>query len=1053
MSDFNGAVRLSGCDGLSRARLRLRIIRLRIALRRARRSHRSQRLTRSSALSLVALFVTGAGVALGCGWMGTEHSVRFNAWRSERAFGRLPPLPFDARTKSKADNSDDDEQGYESRRDSEKRETVAVSKVWDDATAAVDAGDFSRARKLLRDYVERTSSRGCGGWGQPTDCQERRKSASDQLDALEALDRGSTEARVKSYLAARRAFDKWIADTEHRDERSYWNQSSNDEAARLRAEKDAARAAGMKNWERDVEANLSALVSDKNLSDNAAYLRAVGVYRAGQAGDAAASFESVAARFPRSEKREAALHTAGLLSLKASSSYTGEHATAEEACRECRDEGWEKAFALFSRSLRDYPRGRYSADARGWLAYLHLRVGETAEGLAEYYRMLADEADEEAREEALRSLALSHDDATEEDIARVEALIEGEPRVALTYVYHNIYNHALTDRLDIEVSEEANPYLWCKEKDGDSNCSSKYYDWQRQEENRRTQSAESKALARVAAFATRLMRRYPNAQVGGGFALRVAQADLELDEEKAAREFAVRALASGLRDNERASALWVKGVAEHRLKDFVASRRTFASLVSEFPNGDLTEGARRYVAMAAEDAGDLGGALEQYLALDYTEDAAYFVDVLMTPEQLAAFVELHPDSKRRDMLLYSLGVRYMREHRFDEARAVYARIKASDGGATGESYISYDDDCMKDFRVVLGCVSPKSPGEEDAGDVSERWVMRDLKTMEEIEQRESHIAQSAGDEAKAEAAYQLASYFYEASDKTFYNPAAWRGGRFYALYYDQEFRAPDEARLMRRYMESHEPLVRALNVYLQVVRLHPKTRAARDSLYTAAVIHERLSSFLLYWPQQYRLGLQPGERMVAYADVRRTYPGYQLPRGTLGWEPSTRTVNGGPGWAQASKPKRLTRTERVRLKVKRAERRIVEGWSLFGEIGGGRVRRWTLGALRWIVVALVASGLLLVFRLTRRTRRFLYRQLARRRAGAQARETYAPRSSYAAHLPYTWGASFRSATGETAHRLFQLATHERGRAALALNLFTHGLLTLLLWAVLWAMRT
>jgi hypothetical protein len=37
--------------------------------------------------------------------------------------------------------------------------------------------------------------------------------------------------------------------------------------------------------------------------------------------------------------------------------------------------------------------------------------------------------------------------------------------------------------------------------------------------------------------------------------------------------------------------------------------------------------------------------------------------------------------------------------------------------------------------------------------------------------------------------------------------------------------------------------------------------------------------------------------------------------------------------------------------------------------------------------------------------------------------------------------------------LFRLTLHERSRSALALNLFTHGLLTALVWAVLWAMKT
>ena len=40
-------------------------------------------------LSLIAAVAT----AIGCSWPGTSHSVRFNAYQTEREMGRLPPLP------------------------------------------------------------------------------------------------------------------------------------------------------------------------------------------------------------------------------------------------------------------------------------------------------------------------------------------------------------------------------------------------------------------------------------------------------------------------------------------------------------------------------------------------------------------------------------------------------------------------------------------------------------------------------------------------------------------------------------------------------------------------------------------------------------------------------------------------------------------------------------------------------------------------------------------------------------------------------------------------
>src|SRR5262249_40571964 len=57
-----------------------------------------------------------------------------------------------------------------------------------------------------------------------------------------------------------------------------------------------------------------------------------------------------------------------------------------------------------------------------------------------------------------------------------------------------------------------------------------------------------------------------------------------------------------------------------------------------------------------------------------------------------------------------------------------------------------------------------------------------------------------------------------------------------------------------------------------------------------------------HWRTVYEMGLHAGVRMVTYEDVRQAYPNYQLPRGTIGWEPVTRTVNGGPGWEERPKP-------------------------------------------------------------------------------------------------------------------------------------------------------
>ena len=144
--------------------------------------------------------------------------------------------------------------------------------------------------------------------------------------------------------------------------------------------------------------------------------------------------------------------------------------------------------------------------------------------------------------------------------------------------------------------------------------------------------------------------------------------------------------------------------------------------------------------------------------------------------------------------------------------------------------------------------------------------------MEELERA---VGQANGDEAKAEAMYQLASYQYETTSLLFYNPVAWGGDRYFNLSYlaaENRFRAPNEPQVLFAYMQEHDTLARALKIYLEVVDKYPHTRAARDSLYTAAVCHERLANYNDYWREMYGAGLHAGKRFVAYTNVKAAYP-------------------------------------------------------------------------------------------------------------------------------------------------------------------------------------
>ena len=338
-------------------------------------------------------------------------------------------------------------------------------------------------------------------------------------------------------------------------------------------------------------------------------------------------------------------------------------------------------------------------------------------------------------------------------------------------------------------------------------------------------------------------------------------------------------------------------------------------VIAERPGIPILERAERYLPMILEDMGDLDGALEQYIAIEYIVDVAYFVDVLMTPEQLAHFIETHPMSAKRDELLYALGVRYLRDRRWADARKALSKVRTTGRGVDDNDFYvhrDYQAERKKAETQKQLFTDPELVG------VRPQWIEQDLNTADDLERLEAEVERAQGDEAKAEAMYQMAGYQYQ-GNLLFYNPAAWTGMRHDVLHdldHHGFFRQPGEAQSLLRYMNSHDAASRSLDLFMEIARRFPTTRAARDALYTAAVCHDRLADYNEYWRDVYSRGGHAGERMVSYKDVIAAYPDYRLPRGTRGWEPSTRTVNGGPGWEAPPKPRRhVSRSQRYMVRI------------------------------------------------------------------------------------------------------------------------------------------
>lgn len=864
----------------------------------------------------VIFMIAAAATGLACGWSYvTDHSVRFNTYRSGRGFYRLPPLPADFDPATGKEQSTREIEQYDSREHgvekAGEKNSVDPDKTWADAIAAIDADNPASTRALLESYLEQTQFRPY--WdshsGALESRQERRNTAFDLLDALGELGRGSKVDSIKTYLMARLLLTDQLA---------------------------------------EIEKLLNAATPDSNLADNWHYLRAASLYKSDRKTEAIEAFKSHVSKFPKSEKNESAMYMIAKIMME-----RGDERAKECGSEECKVDERSESLQAFKEMLRRHPNGRFTQDAHSWIAHLYWREGKKAESLTEYYRLLGNTKSRQWRLEAKRSLQIighEHDEAT---LDKVEELIADEPETGLAYAYHRIYNHAI-DFSYTEFNE------WC--------CSGDYSWPERNEEAQRVKKEQDKGrheLRRIAKFSTAMVKRYGGSRVSGDFLVRVAEAQLELKNSTDALTLSNKALAGGVSGDSRAQALWVKGSAEHQQKKLASARTTFSQIVKDFPNHKLTEGARRLLAITAEDQDDLETALDQYIALGYRYDVAYFVDIHMPTDRLAKFVDQRKGSDGYNFLLYSLGIRYMRERRWAQSRETLRSVLTQ----SLPGVHSYGDN-----GYVKSSKEPEYWDDQNKGVIRTNWVMRDFQTINDLEGLEIAVAAAVNDEAKAEAMYQLASYQYDADELMFYNPAAWDGIRHELLYEFESgnnLRVAAESQGLFEYSKSHETLARAIPIYLDIVDLYPNTKAAKDALYSAVVAHEKLSDMNDYWRSVYGKGFFAGQRVVGNSDIRRMFPKFIWPISRLGWEASTRTVNGGAAYPSPPKPAPpLTRTQKFERRLKYASEKFgelikpkidsVTTWVGSGVSGYIAVVNYALSWLLTIVVSLLGGYLILL---------------------------------------------------------------------------------------------
>ncbi|HEY2847344.1 MAG TPA: tetratricopeptide repeat protein, partial [Pyrinomonadaceae bacterium] len=678
-----------------------------------------RRLFKAGSIRTAIVMLAISGVALACSWsLFTEHSVRFTADQYGRGFYRLPPLPvmYDPQTKKEITTAEiDAESAYEE--PTPTPDPVAEladdpEKLAEDAHDLLEKHDLAKAPPLLGRYLESSQYERFADHQSNGRDPMTRSMAHDLLD----LPSGSSVPSVDAYIDARLAA----------------NDAKFDEADKLIADHPGAALAD--NWE---------------------YLKGVVLYLRDDTDGAKAVFNAFPAKFPSSKKRESALYMLGRISAEKTDvdfsciPTSLDHNYEEYANKQivekfvdaekCQDETWHQAMQAFQTFLERFPNGRYKNDAKGWIAYLHRTGGEVPEALAGYYRLLGDPTDRVARLEAKKSLQIMGHAWDDQVMDRVEELISSDVNASMAYAYHRIYNHA------VDLTYQERQY-W-----------SGHYDEDEEERQRvaTTNEAGRHELARVVRFSQAMLKRFPQAGVSGGFLLRLAEAQLELQQNAEARKTVSQALTKKLTNELRAEALWVRGSAEHASHDLAAARASFTQLINEFPDSKLKEGAQRLLAITAEDQNDLETALEQYLDMHYDLDVDYYVDVLLPTDRLAKFVNSHKQHPRYNDLLYALGVRLMRDGRLDEARETFRRVVTVPGRLPDSSDYS-GEKSRKSFAK-----DPDWRSRPDGHEIKDIWVRRDLQTISELERLQQNITSAATDDAKAEATYQLGAYQFD----------------------------------------------------------------------------------------------------------------------------------------------------------------------------------------------------------------------------------------------------------------------------------------------------
>jgi outer membrane protein assembly factor BamD (BamD/ComL family) len=374
-------------------------------------------------------------------------------------------------------------------------------------------------------------------------------------------------------------------------------------------------------------------------------------------------------------------------------------------------------------------------------------------------------------------------------------------------------------------------------------------------------------LKTLCTLAQTTLKRHPEVSLPAAVRVRLAEVFYRDREFKRALEWAGAANRTQLSDR----GLWMQCAALEKLGKKQEALAGFRALLSRYPASNLRSGAREEIAILSEQQGDLSSALTQYFQLGYASDVAFLLDVRMSPGQIARYLESTPGQSRRPyvvdeqwtseedhprrvtisrnaLIRHSLGIRYLRDDRWGEARRLLKSVRREYG---------------KPFR--------------DHHDDS-NWGPDPLVTVNEMEALQARERRARGDKARVAAAFAIAEYYTAHGTLLFYNHALWKGDRersFDYFWNPAQVTTADQA-AVRAYMYRHESLARARNLFLEIADRYPRSPYAPRALYHAACDTYQMTHFNQWWNHEATRRNFAGEAVKLMKLLASRYPNSPL---------------------------------------------------------------------------------------------------------------------------------------------------------------------------------